>query len=851
MTAILSCLSLKAQQRAEVWLTTPDGENILTKTEEQLTFGKDSGSKTMPIIVDERITYQQMIGFGYAMTGGSAELLMNMDADSRSAILRELFGKEEGCIGVSHIRLTIGSSDMNSFVFSYDDIPVNKKDVNLEKFSLSQDLKDVVPVMKEVLSINPYLKIMASPWSAPAWMKTEKNVRGGQLMKEYYETYARYFVKYIQAMKEEGIPVHAVTVQNEPLNSRNTPSMFWMPEQQAEFIGKYLGPLFEENGIDTEIILFDHNCDRPDYPLSILADPKVDKYVSGSGFHHYMGDLSAMSWVHNARPDKDIWFTEQMITDRTSKVQTANIAATVKRMMIDVPRNWSRNVILWNLAADPDFNPHTDNGGCPFCQGAITIDGNIVTRNLAYYTVAQTSSFVPEGSYRISSTAPENPAVALFEDEQRPEVFRAMLYDKSDVLPNVAYKTPDGRIVLVVANIYSNWREVKVQYRGKFINTFLNPGAVCTIVWNENEAFSTSGWWDASGTDKFSPAVNDDGSITFRLKAPEARSVTLLFGEWGKTDYPMIKGEDGIWAVTVGPVEPRVYEYKFKVDGLVVLDMKNPAVKTGTEIYGNTISVNGDKPRFDQSVSYGSQVDIIRYKSSSMNVGRKMYVYVPACYYDESNREKEYPVLYLRHGGGDDQSSWVESAGADAIMDNLIGSGNAVPMIVVMTNGLQSDGSWAGGSSPEGMDLLEKELVNDVIPLVEKRYRVKKDRNNRAIAGLSMGGGQSFVIGLRNTDKFAWIGEFSSGILSEAPFGYEKYKIKSIEDPDSLNTELSLLWISCGTLDTRYQGHLDFCRELRDKGVDFEFRDEEFGHEWQFWRMQLRDFASELFKNNQ
>lgn len=849
MAAMLLVSTGIQAQNVDVWRSTSDGSAIMSKSEQQLSFGADNGGKAMPIVVDSKQEYQSMIGFGYAMTGGSAELLMKMSPESRHAILKELFGHDRGELGISHIRLTVGASDMNSFVFSYDDMPKGKKDFKLEHFSLAQDLNDVVPVMKEVLAINPELKIMASPWSAPAWMKTEGDVRGGQLKKECYDVYARYFVKYVQAMAEHGINIHAVTVQNEPLNSRNTPSMFWQPEQMAEFIGKYLGPHFSKNGIKTEIIVFDHNCDRPDYPLAIFADPDADRYASGSAFHHYMGDPSGMSWVHSVRPDKDIWFTEQMITDRTNKVPTTNIATTVKRMLIDIPRNWSRNVIMWNLAADPNFDPHTDNGGCPFCQGAITIDGNEVSRNLAYYALAHASAFVPEGSVRINSTAPEDSAVAMFEDEQRPSVYRAVQYEHSNVLPNIAYKTPDGRIVLIVANIYANRSDAKVQYNGRFLQVSLAPGEVCTMQWNASAVnnFSTQGWWDGDPA-KFSPIINSDNSVTFRLKAPLAKEVSLIFGEWGDTEFPMAKDAEGNWCKVMGPLEPRIYEYKFKVDGITVLDMKNPSLKVGTEIYGNTIEITGAEPRFDQAVSFGSQVDILSYESSSMKVGRKMYVYTPACYYDKENANREFPVLYLRHGGGDDYSSWVRAAGADAIMDNLITSGQAVPMIVVMPHGLQPDGSWAGGSNPQGMGFLEEELLNDIIPLIESRYRVKSDSQSRAIAGLSMGGGQSFVIGMRNTDKFAWVGDFSAGILSETPFDYQKYNISAINNPDMVNSRLKLLWISCGTLDTRYQGHLDFCAELRDKGIRHEWHSGEFGHEWQFWRMQLRDFAKRLFK---
>jgi enterochelin esterase family protein len=357
------------------------------------------------------------------------------------------------------------------------------------------------------------------------------------------------------------------------------------------------------------------------------------------------------------------------------------------------------------------------------------------------------------------------------------------------------------------------------------------------------QAFSTEGWWSPE-TQKYSPVVTADGQITFRTSAPNAKEVKLVFGEWDVQPVNMHKNDKGDWEITIGPVIPGVYEYKFDIDGLKVLDYKNPLVKAGTEVYGSVVEVCASVPRFDQYVHAGSEVDVISYISTSLSQRRKVYVYIPAVYYE--NPEIRLPVLYLRHGGGDDESSWIRSASADAIMDNLIAGGNAEPMIVVMTNGL-TDGSWAGGSNVEGMRALEEELLNDVIPLVEKRYRVLTDRKSRAIAGLSMGGGQAFVIGMRHLELFSAIGEFSSGLLSDSSWDYSKYGIASIDDSVKVNSMLSLLWVSCGTKDSRWEGHKEFCRLLDRKGIRHTFRHSEHGHEWQFWREQLRDFATALF----
>lgn len=355
------------------------------------------------------------------------------------------------------------------------------------------------------------------------------------------------------------------------------------------------------------------------------------------------------------------------------------------------------------------------------------------------------------------------------------------------------------------------------------------------------QGFSTSGWWKPAGP-VFSPQVHSDRSVTFRLKAPKARTVRLAFGE-GDILYKDMQEQRGIWEVTIGPVEPGVYEYKFEVDGLKMLDYPNPAVKAGTEIYCNTVEIKGDEPRFDERILTGSEIDVISYRSSALGTYRRVCIYVPAIYFEEPRRS--FPVLYLRHGGGDNERSWWESAQADAIMDNAIAAG-ATPMLVVMTNGL-TDGSWAGGSSPEGMALLEKELLSDVIPLVEKRYRVRKDRASRAIAGLSMGGGQSFVIGLRNLDKFAWIGEFSSGLLSDPALDLAPYGVTL--DPATINKSLKLLWISCGTKDERWEGHCAFDALLTRNGIVHGFDSAPYAHQWQFWREQLYTFVGRIFKN--
>jgi glucosylceramidase len=470
----------------ESWVTNADRSALFQKQSDSIFFGTGRGGGST-IIIDEGQQFQEIDGFGYALTGGSAELLMKMSAAARSKILNEVFAINDKNIGVSYIRLSIGASDLNSFVFSYNDLKENESDFDLKKFSLSQDLLDVIPVMKEILKINPDIKILGSPWSAPVWMKNNNNIRGGSLKKECYDVYARYFVKYILAMKEQGITIDAITIQNEPLNSNNTPSMRWFWNEQADFIKNNMGPEFTKAGLKTKIILFDHNLDRIDYPLAMLNDPDVSKYADGSGFHHYGGEIASMADLHIARPDKNLYFTEQMVVERPGD-KTINISTQVKRLIIGTTRSWSRNVILWNLAADPNNDPHTDNGGCSMCQGALTLSSDNVTRNLAYYTIAHASKFVRPGSVRIGSTNPGDKAVNLTQDEESQGIKRAAIIENSPVLPNVAFRTPDGKIVLIVVNDTYNVSSFRIQYNGTTASVRLSPGATGTYIWPATNA---------------------------------------------------------------------------------------------------------------------------------------------------------------------------------------------------------------------------------------------------------------------------------------------------------------------------------------------------------------------------
>ncbi|MEO6523117.1 MAG: glycoside hydrolase family 30 beta sandwich domain-containing protein [Mucilaginibacter sp.] len=450
----VACQSTYAQ--VNVWLTNADKSALFAHQKQLLQFKKADG-KYPDITVDETVTYQTIDGFGFALTGGSAQHIIRMSAPARAALLKELFATNGNNIGVSYLRLSIGASDLNDHVFSYDDMPVGQTDVKLEKFDLGPDKQDVIPLMREILALNPKIKILGSPWSAPVWMKTNGDTRGGSLKPEYYQAYADYFVKYIKAMKANGITIDAITVQNEPLHPGNNPSLYMDAPEQTLFVKNNLGPTFKAAGIKTKIIIYDHNADRPDYPIMVLNDPEAKKYIDGSAFHLYRGEIETLTKVHEAHPDKNLYFTEQMVIDGKDTSQF-KIANPVSRLFIGATRNWCRNVLEWNLAADPQNQPYTDRGGCPMCEGAVTVAKDDIKRSVAYYAMAHASKFVRPGSVRIATNT-------------------------LDDLPNVAFKLPDGKNVLIVTNTGTSAQSFNIFYKGKTATTELKAGSAATYIW--------------------------------------------------------------------------------------------------------------------------------------------------------------------------------------------------------------------------------------------------------------------------------------------------------------------------------------------------------------------------------
>ena len=440
----------------DFWLTKGDQTVLLQKQPAILAFGTKANSNP-DIEIDSTQVFQGIDGFGYTLTGGSARLINAMGASQKSALLQELFGAGDNGIHISYLRLSIGASDLNAAPFTYDDMPAGQADPLLANFTLNPDRENgtgLIPLLKEILVINPGIKIIATPWSAPVWMKDNGSFVGGSLQSQFYNVYAQYFVKYIQQMQAEGITIDAVTPQNEPLNPGNNPSLVMTAEQQRDFIKNNLGPAFQTAGIHTKIVVYDHNCDHPEYATTILSDAAAAAFVDGSAFHLYAGDVSALSTVHNSYPVKNIYFTEQYTASNGDF--SGDLGWHLKNVIIGATRNWSKTALEWNLANDPTFNPHT-NGGCTTCKGAITINGSTVSRNVAYYIIAHASKFVPAGSIRISST-------------------------NIGSLYSVAFRRADGKKVLIVLNEGNNSASFNIKFKGKWATPALPAHSVGTFV---------------------------------------------------------------------------------------------------------------------------------------------------------------------------------------------------------------------------------------------------------------------------------------------------------------------------------------------------------------------------------
>lgn len=428
------------------WITRADKTSLMQFSPNSLTW--DTSSRLDQIIqIDSSPVGFPLEGFGYTLTGGSARLIQSLQPEHKKKLLHELVGPTRQ---FSFFRLSVGASDLDAEVFDYH--PVEDRD--LGNFSLGPDTLALLPLLKGIKAIRPDIRFMATPWSPPIWMKTNRNTMGGRLRTDCYGVYARYLVLYLTKMKQAGVPIAVLSMQNEPLHGGNNPSMEMSADEQNIFLRDYLGPAIREAGLDTEVLLWDHNADHPEYPLSILADSKTREYVRGTAFHLYGGDVTALGQVQQAYPEKRIYFTEQWTS--SAGEFGGDLMWHLKNVVIGALRQGAVTVLEWNLANDRNIGPHTP-GGCTQCLGALTIDGQRVERNVPYYILGQISSFVPVGSRRLPSSG--------------------------STLSHVFFERPDGRRVGLLLNETETVQQVDMNFAGRFAQIQIPEKSVVTVVW--------------------------------------------------------------------------------------------------------------------------------------------------------------------------------------------------------------------------------------------------------------------------------------------------------------------------------------------------------------------------------
>ncbi|HEU4373814.1 MAG TPA: glycoside hydrolase family 30 beta sandwich domain-containing protein [Telluria sp.] len=444
----------------QAWVTTGDQSKLLSR-EKDAAFGAATRAGVV-IDVDPATRYQEMAGFGAAITDASAELIQNrLTAPQRAALMQELFGREGNGIGLSFTRLTMGASDFSRRHYTFDDMPKGQTDPELKHFSIEPNRAAVLPTVKAALAINPQLRVMASPWSAPAWMKSNDKLYQGTLKPEAFAPFAQYLSRYVSAYKTEGVTIFALTLQNEPhFEPADYPGMRVDPAKRAAFIGGYLGPVLAKQNPGTLIFDWDHNWSQPNSPREVLADPVASKYISAVAWHCYEGDVKVQAQLHDEFPGKDTWFTEcsggQWDHDFAHTLQYFT-----RTLIIDTTRGWAKGVSLWNLALDEHYGPHK--GGCGDCRGVVTIDSKTgaVTRNVEYYALAHASRFVRPGAHRIASTSGVGG------------------------LATVAFRNTDGAIALVVANPARTPSPFSVRVGARSFGYTMPAGSVATFTWNE------------------------------------------------------------------------------------------------------------------------------------------------------------------------------------------------------------------------------------------------------------------------------------------------------------------------------------------------------------------------------
>ena len=447
------------QPQLRIWLTSRDGALKLAERP-PVTFASGSGSASLPTVtVDENVRYQQIEGFGGSITDSSAFVLSSLPADRRTGILRALFDRTAG-IGLNFLRQPIGSSDFARNWYTFDDIDPSSTDYGLAQFSIDHDRAYILPMLRAALAVNPSIKVMASPWSPPAWMKTSRTIPdGGSLRPEAYGTYADYFVRFVQAYQAEGVPIDSLTVQNEPQTAPPYPSMLMSAGEQATFIGRHLGPALGRAGLRPRIFAWDHNWETA-FPLAVMADATAAPYVSGVAFHCYGGGPGAMSSVRDAHPRLDIALTE--CADGSRAGFGDKLTHDIRTLLIGSLRNWARTVAKWNLVLDETTGPRVASTSCRNCIGFVTVHSatGAVTYNADYYSIGHASRFIQRGAYRIESNT-----------------------FGFGGIENVAFQNPDGSLVVLAINAGYGPVRFQIRSRASHVEYTLPAETVATFTW--------------------------------------------------------------------------------------------------------------------------------------------------------------------------------------------------------------------------------------------------------------------------------------------------------------------------------------------------------------------------------
>ncbi|MFB9688139.1 ricin-type beta-trefoil lectin domain protein [Amycolatopsis plumensis] len=465
--ATLAAPAQAAGETVNIWLTTTSdagGRQVTRGLQQQtpVTFAAGTGSGGVTINVNENTTYQQFEGGGASFTDTAAWLMNSSGALSQSTrddTMRKLFDPNSG-IGLSFIRNPLGASDLARYSYTFDDMPAGQTDPNLTHFSIAHDQADVLPLTKQAKQLNPQAKVMASPWSAPPWMKDNDSYLLGWVESQYYPVYAQYFVKYLQAYRDAGVPIDYVSMQNEPTCCASYPSTNWNGAGLAYFAKNNLLPALQNAGLSTKVLALDWNWDTyASYGAPTLDDAAIRNHPNfgGVAWHGYGGDIAQQTTTHNQYPNVNAYSTEH-----SGGTWISNQQAEDMNNIVDYTRNWSKSFVKWSLGVDQNMGPH--NGGCGTCTGLITVHNGDsrsgqVDYTVEYYTMGHLTKFVKPGAYRIDS-------------------------NDSSAVRNVAWKNPDGSKALIAYNSGTGAQNVRVNW-GSSSFTYSLPGRTsATFTWN-------------------------------------------------------------------------------------------------------------------------------------------------------------------------------------------------------------------------------------------------------------------------------------------------------------------------------------------------------------------------------